>query len=393
MSALTRVSILKMGLHNSNVQWETDGSVSYNQLEPFGEPTPRVGKGKLENPSLRDDARHYADDAGVKETGLSVPLKLRGISGGAGDETAAGRLTKTEIGFILDSLMGAVGVDGTGAEVTGGTSSAPTVDETAGFAPGSAGLFSVGGVLYARQITARSETSGAGSLTLDRALPSAAANESVAYASASWALTKNANPIHLAADWETDAGYRYKMLGMMGGFTIALPPNGGTTPFNVELDGTHWTRETAGLTFSAPTVGGTIPAVNSPILFGTTEYDLFGAELSVEVTKQPREHYSSINGLTGYDVTDKVARLRGRLRAGSLTGEITPAVLDTLQATGTFDVLFQLGRTAGAAAAFRFPAFNIRAASLVPDNGRWAIDFEGFASRPASGSEFFFHLF
>ena len=392
MSALTRVSQLKMGLHDTNVQWETDTSVSYKQLELFGDVTAKLDVGKNPNESLRDDGLHYADDDGVKATGLSIPLKLRGISSGAGATISAARLTKTEIGFILDSIMGAAGSDGTGATCSSASTTAPTVDETSGFPVGNAALLTVGGVLVGRQVTARGASSGSNTITLDRAL-AGSPSTTVVYGSASWALTKNANPIHLAADWETDAYDRYKLYGLMGGFSIPLPPNGGTVPFNVELEGTHWARTATGLTFSAPTVGSTIPAINSPILFGTTQYDLSNAEVSVEVVKQPRAHYASINGHTGFDVVDKIARLKGRLRAGSLTGEISSTVLATLQDNATFDVLLQVGATVGATALFRWPALAIRSAKLVKDNGRWAIDFEAFGSRPSTGSEFYMHLF
>lgn len=389
MSSLSRIRIVKSGLHTTNVQWEADTSVSYINLEPVGDVSlDGLTIGKNADLSMRNDGEMAAATIGVKSTKIAIPLRVRGINGGAGSATAAARLTKTEIGHLLDSLCGADGVDGTGTTITGGNAVTPTliVSDTTGFPPGNAVMFDANGELVIREVVSRSTTSGAGTLTLCRAYTGSPINGGVAYASATWRIQPAAiNPKHLALDVQGD-GDRYKLLGMMGGFSFGFPAQGGVVTMNLDLEGTHWTRESTGLTFTAPTVGSAIPAIDASFFVGANEYDLKDAAFTVEVSKQKREHYAGINGFTGFDVIDRKAKFNGKLRAGALSGEVGVSLLDTLRSATTQDVLLQVGRTAGAAMAIRFPNFDFAGDSVkrVIDNGREAIDFSGQGARSSN---------
>lgn len=377
MSSLSRIRLVKSGLHATNVQWEADTSVSYINLEPVGDISlDGLTVGKNADLSLRNDGEMAAATLGVKSTKIAIPLRVRGINGNTGG--AVNGTTSTEIGHLLNALCGADVSNGTGSTVgVGSTSTTLTVASGAGFTVGQAVMFSNGTENIIREIVSKSTNV----LTLCRAYTGTATG--TVYASATWVVQPAAiNPKHIALDIEGD-GDRYKLLGMMGGFSFGFPAQGGVVTMNLDLEGTHWTRESTGLTFTAPTVGSAIPAIDASFYVGATEYDLKDAAFQLEVTKQKREHYAGINGFTGFDVIDRKAKFNGKLRAGALTGEVGVSLLDTLRGATTQDVLLQVGRTAGAAMAIRFPNFDFAGDSVkrVIDNGREAIDFNGVGAR------------
>jgi hypothetical protein len=395
MTALSRVRILRMGLHSSASDFSsTPGTLVFP--EPMAGILDKTSQVKIERELTRGDGEPYSRTIGAKNLDAlsDMTLRLKGLgAGGAGAAEEADRLAEAQvIARILDAVLGA-GANGTGATSADPAGTGTTLNLTSGTAQvAGRGLLVKGatsGAYVAREIVSKSTDA----MTLDRGLttPAGAAEnpavDEVVYASATWyAQPKLADHTHLYFDIEGDqADSRRQLFGVMpGGVSFAFP-NGGKA--EVSLTGLRCTDWAAGAkaspTFAPPTEGNEITCISSPIWLGADQYDLINASLDLGLTVAPRETQTGPQGVAGYAVIDVRPRLTGSIRLGALAGEAAQALLQAMQAGNTYDVGVQFGRNPGACVYMRWPAGNFDA-ELVDLGGQEAIQFTLHPSRSAN---------
>lgn len=379
MSGTTALRVLQYGKHTSTTQVEIDTSVTYGFAEPEGDPKPKYGPRKLERDLRRGDAEHYSRVGGPLDApAISFATLLRGLNANSGGAVTTAK--QTELAPLLDSIMGANGVGGTGSTVasSGHTSTVLTVADASAIPAGACVLFNDGTEMIAREVVSVSSNA----LTLDRAYSGTPTSSSTVFVAVSWhPLNSNPNHIHMAFDLESLGLERVKMFGCMGNLSIDFPSNGGLALCQWDFDGSHFTRPSpATPTFVAPTVGTPIPAIDGTFWLGTSELLLRDCKFSVAPKKTQKQHYAALNGFAGYIVTDIDLKLEGTLLMGALTGEAAASVLTTLQGTSVQDIAFQVGRIAGGAVYVRMPAADLDASFDTVD-GQEAIKFTAMGTR------------
>lgn len=382
MTDISRALLVRCGLHASvNDITAEAGTLIF--IEPVADVDLKANQAKLERNFVRASNEELSAVLGVKSASMPFTLHVRGVNGGAGDNVSAARLTKTELGTLLDSIFGA-GTDGTGATITDGDGSVPDldVDDTAGFSVGTAVLFSNGTEIVVREVTARSTSSGAGTLTLDRDYSGTPSG--VAYGSASWAAAPSSQSHkHLYFDVEGQ-NWRRKLFGAMSNLTIAFPMGQQVTA-SFDPRFCDWSDAAeANPSFTAPTVGNDIIATNGELFIGDTPYAIADLAFDLGLEIQERTDLSAANGVGGYVVVRVKPKLTAKLYKGELTTDATDTILGTLQSAGTLDVAVQFGRAAGAAMYLRMSAADPRDAVQSITNGLETIDvvFHGTGATP-----------
>jgi hypothetical protein len=140
--------------------------------------------------------------------------------------------------------------------------------------------------------------------------------------------------------------------------------------------------------YVAPTTGSPIVSGASQFYIGSTAFMLRNARLTINLGMTMRETTTGINGVRGGLATDKTnIMLEGELYVGDSNGSVgnmiddsgTPsvdAILGDSSLTGTvvstYDVMLQVGSSAGAAMFIRIPAADIRS-SGVREGGPFAV--------------------
>ncbi len=386
MTNLLRNAVIKFRKHDSNTQFETAPSASPAAyfLEPLNSLLPVDGVTKLEKDIIRGDNHYSTFEVGPQEATLALELLVRGINGNDGG-SAATYATKTEIGQILDVICG---VDGNDDGVAGGsdvvTNATPdiTVDpgEGSDYTIGNAVLFNTGTEWVAREITGIATDT----LTMDRGWSGTATSANIV-PSASWYLDA-ADPSHTHAyflvesDGTTSATeWGRALFGCMSSATLNVP-NGGLVTLSTDWQTTKFTSPAhSSLTFSAPTVGDEIVAIDSPFFIGSTQTDLI--ELSVDFGLELQKHqtYDGTNGFSGYKVIRKRPVITGKIYYNQTT-------MATLQGATAQDLAVQLGRSGAGAMYVRMPAASIESATRSDFNGQEAIDFVAVGTRPSAGN-------
>lgn len=385
MANLTSTALLRIGAHTSNTQVEVDTSVSYIFQEYEGPLSYGYADRKVERDLHRGDNERYSRvTAGNNPPTLGFRNFLRGLNSNSGGAVTIAN--QTELSSLLAMAFGVAGAGGTGstAVTSGSTSTTLIVADASSMSAGGAVLFNDGTELIARAIVSKSSNT----LTLDRAYSGTPTNSSTVYSAVSWYPDLDApNHTHVAADLEFLSLERVKMYGLMGGFEIDFPANGGLALCSWQLDGTEFDDDEAlaAPTFTAPTVGSEIPCLDATFWIGSNERLLRDAKLIVDVQKAPKTTYSALNGHAGYVVTDVRVRLEGTLYMGGLTSELTTSARATLQSSTTQDIALQVGRTAGASVYLRMPNADFDAQKTTVD-GMDVVRFTAHATRSSNHS-------
>lgn len=384
MSNITSLSLLRYGKHTSNTQLESDASVSYGFCEHEGDIAIKQGPRKLERNLRRGDNEKYARVVGPRDVPtLGFSTQLRGLNANSGGAVTTAK--QTELGPLLDVIMGANGTGGTGstASASGHSSTTLAVASAASIVAGNAVLFEdTSDGWIAREVVSKSSNT----LTLDRAYTGTPVSSGVVYCGVSWYPDQDApNHVHLAADVENIGLDRVKMFGGMGSVVVDFPANGGLAMCAWSFDFSHDDDDEspASPTFSAPTVGTTIPCIDGTFWVGASELLMRDAKLNITPAKAQKQHYAALNGFAGYVVTAIDVTLTGTLLMGALTSEATQTTRRTLQGASTQDIAFQLGRGPGASIYVRLPAADFDCAKASVD-GQDALTFTAMATRSAN---------
>jgi hypothetical protein len=392
----SRIRTMRMGLHASTSDIsDVPGTLVF--VEPVGLPLEATGYVKIPLEGGRGDGEPNRRIRGAQKLDFlpDVTVRMRGISGGAGDSTSSARLTKSAVvARFLDALLGA-GVDASG-ETThasdAGTGTSLIMDAASSIAAGSGVL--VKGTTLGKYVAREVVSVSGDTLTLDRALTDddgdadTPAEGEVVYAAATWRANPAAiNHIHMYFDVEGDlTDSRRQLFGCLAGGTIAIP-NGGAV--ELTLSGIRGSSFTAGSnadpTYSAATEGSDIIAIDSPCWIGSTPYHLVNASIDLGITIQPRETQSAAQGVAGYVVSDVMVKITGMIRLGDLDGEAADALLTGMQSTTTYDFAVQVGRAAGSAMYLRLPAADFEA-QRAESNGQEMISFTANATRSGNHS-------
>ncbi len=383
---LERVRLLKFGKHASATDVTADAVTQYF-LEPRSGMTLGTNQAKLERDLVRGDNEIYASINGVKETSLGFTLELRGINGGAGDSTSAAYTTKAQLGSLLDVVCGVNGNNDSGETTDAadaGSGTTVTMDAATSLSDQNGVLVegTLSGAYQAREVvgTSGDDVTICRPLTQASGVADTAAENKVAYASASWYLdADNANHTHGFFVAEGDSFTR-KVYGAMSNLTIAFGnAEIGTAAF--EFTGSNWTDAGNGgtLTFAAQAAGGPIVGTDSEIHLGSDRYDLIETSVDFGLEMTPKADLDSANGLAGY----KVIRAMPKITCKFYFNE---TLFNTLQAENTQDLLLQLGSTAGSCIAFRMPAADAREVVHSVTDGIETIDCVFHGTRPATGN-------
>ena len=347
----------------------------------------------------RGDGKEYTSLNGYKTgaiNNLSVPVHGLG-SGGAGDGTSSSALLTAIPTNILTMLMGAAPSNYTGEATSASQADEDTVTADAAYTDVVAGaMVAVKGadsdLLHARFVSAVSSADATVTPNLtqrDGTVENAKASD-IVYGMRVWALNEATGDVTpLAADVE-GPNHRRQYKNGTGSFTLNLP-SGGFASLAGSLEFSDWEDVAeANPTFSAPTQGGHVRVIDSPLYIGDSLYMASNMSLDFGVTFEPRESDGAPNGKFGQVATRTQPVLTARLASGTLTtpNEVTDAFLATLQGTQTAvktpqAVFLQVGRTVGAVMGIYMPAAEVRA-RRVRNGGQYAIQAEFRATRHAT---------
>jgi hypothetical protein len=383
---LSSLVILRIGKHSTtNAVTSSDAnSITYVCAEYEGDLgladfKPR----KLERNLRRGDNERYPRVVGPDmEAKVTIKQLLRGLNGNSGGTVAS--TDNGELRPIFDCAFGVLGNGGTGntAVSSGSTSTVLRVTSSAGFGAGDMVLFNDGTELIAREIVSISSND----LTLDRAYSGSPTNGGTVYCGVVWYPDNDVSAhAHLSVDAEGENWRRRAFGGMASSLTLDFPANGGLAMVSSSWDFSEWEDTAEGMSFSAPTVGSTIPCIDGTFWVGATEYLLRDLKVALSLTKAQRSTYSGTNGWAGYAVTDKVVTMEGSIPLGALTSEGTDSLVGTFQGATAQDIAVQIGRSAGAAVYMRMPAADIDA-EIVSIDGMDHIKFTATGARSGNHS-------
>jgi hypothetical protein len=370
------VHLLRVAPATGNTQWETDSGATYVFLEPLEGASGTFGVRKLPRNTMRGDNEENARIVGpVELPTLSFITPLRGLNSNTGGAVTAAKLT--DLVPLFDALFGVAANGGTGstASLTGSTSSVLRLADASGIGVGDCILFNDGAELVARFVLAKSSND----LTLSHTYSGAPTDSSTAFAGIMWYLDSDApNHTPLHADFEASI-MRRKAYGLLPDVVIDFPNNGDFARCNWSLTGVYWGDSAeANPSFAAPTAGSEIPCIDGYFSMSAatsggstaataTEYIARDVKLSITHTRAPVLSQSALSGTAKHVVTKKKAVLEATLMMGTLTGEAADTVLNTLQGATAQDILFQVGRSAGATCVVRMPNADIDAQHVVVD--------------------------
>ena len=312
---------------------------------------------------------------GVIDIKKAIPLEqtIRGLYGNVG--AAINPETTTEIGGILDVVFGTDSIDPAGAATT--ATSAGSVPSTATLGVTELARFPVGTVImfeapattfHVRQVRARSGSSGAGTLTLDRTWSGAVADLSTIIRAARWVDDPTVHQhIHgyFRGEWQNgDAADPARVyLGGMSRATLDFAV-GQFAKLNTSWMFTDIADSApADTAFSEPVAGNALVNANNSFWIGNDAY--YATDLKVELggAMSAFAANSGPHGVQGYKVMkagqSQRTRMTVTLALGPNAGEVNETLLNTLQGYGLaagaefvpLDVAFQVG---GAAAGFGY---------------------------------------
>lgn len=413
MTDINRVQLVQYGNHSSTTDLSAvPGSLVSLDCEE-ADVLPR-DVNRLERNLYRDDNAEYADviaEKGLDE--LSLGLLLRGVANNTGGALVAN--TATEVGRMMESMMGAAATDptNTGTTITADTGALGTLTVTAGtnYANGVGILFMDGNGEY----IARELVSGGGTttLTLDRNhVDGAPGSDNIPYRSVYWTLAPSVSMHTHGFIRARGANWERSYFGCAGSLRLSMKEKE-AVKFQTKWRPTNWTDTTVAAAYSAPSAGDYVMGLNSKMYIGSDAVLLKGCDIDLGYTIAPRETASSANGLLGYMVTRKQPVIEGSLYfgvAGLSFGEIADSTgnislnkiqgltasagtaLAAGQVESTYDVGIQFGAGPGRTLYVRCPAASFRG-RLVVENGIEMCKFSLRPRRPSSGSMMRIHLF
>lgn len=407
MTDLSRIYSLKYGKHSSTTDFTaTPGTLV--QLEPQNMPSfISPEREKLTRESYNSAGRYLPSIVGRKMLDTyNLELLLRGMNGNTG--AAVDAEAASEIGSMLDSLTGTDSVDPAGASTTiaGGSGATPSLQVADGtnIAVGDGVLFPTSVGTYAREVVAKPS---ADVCTLDRQYSGTPVNGTVVYRSCHWAV----NPLihehkHLYFRAEHESGRR-DFFGCMGTASISFAMNQIVKLIST-WKATDITDDTdADPTFTAPTVGGHIIAINSLLYIGDDAWTFRDINLTLGGQAVARACQNGTNGILGYSVQDKMPMFTGKFYKGTTSGlgEIADSSgnlsINKLQAwdksagqsMATYDLGLQVGASPGACLYVRAPSLGWTKATPSVTDGLDTIDVEGTCFSPSSGGSLRLHIF
>lgn len=394
MSDIDALQLVRYDSHASANDFTADGA-SPTFIEPLA-PIDLSGLkvNKIDVNTLRgDNQRNARVNGGKPADGFSFSLRARGPSGTDGTKPAAGDFEYSELLTAVFGAAASYSADAssaaTVAAVTEGTPSIEVSADGSDFPAGSAILANVGA---SSEFIAREVVSVATqTLTVDRGGWSGSTTGNTAYGAASYYVDPTAHSTtHLYFDVEGES-YRRKMHGALPAQFVINVNQGQNVTFdfnNFQLSDWSDVAE-ANPSFSAPSVGSDIIAIDSPFYMGDdgttyandTAWFVDELKITVDLSLVPRTTPHGTNGRAGFVVANRVVTWEGVLWAGALTLDATDALLDLINTSGkTMDVAVQVGRTAGGTMYCRSPNLDLMAERTIKD-GVSVIRFSGVAAR------------
>lgn len=417
MSFLDRMQHVKVGLHSSHTDLTAvPGTLRSLELLDGTDLLPREHE-RIERDLARGDNQEYPAILGVRSLDeLSIATYLRGIA--TNDGAALDAQTESELGLILDSLMG-TSTDKAGAATTiasdTGASGTIVVASGTNLANGGGCLFEDGsGSKVAREIV-----SGGGTTTLvmDRAHADGAPGaDNIPYGSCYWTMapaTHEHVPLFIRGMFH---GSERSYFGCFGDASIEVREKQ-PVRFVSKWRPNNWTDTTIGSTFAEPTAGDYIMGVNCRLNLKSAGFDgallVKSATLNFGYSLQVRETMSGVNGQAGWVVTRKAPTIECTLFAGAngltfgelpdsggtMNANMIQGIVDSANAANTigdlestWDVGLQIDNRPGACMYVRIPAATL-SGRVVIENGLEMLKVKITARRPAAGSPFRLHLF
>lgn len=417
MSYLDRMQHIKVGLHSSHTDLTAvPGTLLSVEMLEGSDILPREHE-RIERNLARGDNQEYPAILGIRGLDdLAIPTYLRGIA--TNDGAALDAQTESEVGLLLDSLMGAsTDKGGSATTITGDTGSTGTLTVTSGASllDGGGCLFEDGsGTKVAREIVSGG---GTGTLTLDRDHADGAPGaDNIPYGSCYWTMapaTHEHTPLFIRGMFH---GSERSYFGCFGDATIEIREK---QPVRLvsRWRPNNWTDTTVGSTFAAPTAGDYIMGINCRLNVKSAGFDgallVKSATLNFGYTMQVRETLSGANGQAGWIVTRKAPTIECMLypgangltfgeladSSGAMNANMLQGVLDSAAAAtdigdveSTWDVGLQVDNRPGACMYVRMPAASMRG-RVVNEGGVEMIRATITARRPSAGSPLRLHLF
>lgn len=364
---------------------------------------------RLERNLYRGDNQEFSSVVGPKALDpIAMTLLLRGVSGNTGT-TAFASATTTEIGQLLDCILGAA-VDPSGTGSTATADSTPDLTMTSGtnYADGDGVLFATDTGTWAREIVSGGGTS---TLTLDRAFTGNVTNPTTILRGAHWSVSNSSSMHTHAAIRGYGELWERTYVGCMSNLELDFT-EGQIVKAMMSWIPTDWSDTTVATSFSAPTAGSHIVNIGGTFNIGDSVFLLKGAKLNLGMTIVPRTTVGGPNGVQGYMVTRVQPTLTGTFYVGSNSsfGEIndstgTPRLNSLTQtandsgtaitagtAAATYDIALQVGTAGTQALYLRMPAAEF-SGRVQQDNGLDVFNFTAKATRPPSGSPLRVFLF
>lgn len=328
--------------------------------------------GRLQPAPLNPTNKRFPARRGVIDVarGLSLEQLIRGLYGNVG--AAIDPETTSELGRVLDVVFGTDSIDPAGAATTATSSgSVPAtatlgVTELARFPIGTVVMFQAPAATYhVRQVRARSGSSGAGTLTLDRAWSGAVADATTIIRCARWvddpAVHQHTHG-YFRGEWQggdaADPARVYRGCMSRASFDFSVGQHGRfTTSWQVTDIADDAPADT---TFVEPVAGSSVVNTNNSFWIGATAYYATDQHIELGGSVSAFRANSGPHGVQGYKVMKggdaPRTRMTVTLPLGVNTGEVNEALLNTLQgydlAAGAelvpLEVAFQVGGAAGA---------------------------------------------
>lgn len=348
-----------------------------------GNPTPRITQTKIDRNVRCGDLEKTSRVLGPKDPGAEFTTEFFGPSTVGSNGQAAVPAETHDI--LLEVLMGAQGVAGTGDTISSATGTTLTVSGS-NLQNGDFVLLT-GNTSGRKQV--RQVISGGGTVNpvIDRALTEDDGTAEDPATGEVWAGVRydldnsNLDQETLYVDIEGDT-MRHQIIGaVVTALGLNMPPNGERVLCNWSLDANDWERAAlASPALAAPTDGTVVTVANAPFWIGTAQYTARDLNLTVTRTANRKTTQFGENGFYGHAAVGSDVQLTGSIYLGTSDLEAGATVRDSLNAAGTHDVLIQIGRTAGRILAVRIPACDFTVEQDEAD-GLDILSFTGMATR------------
>lgn len=388
MSDVTRLIRMRYGI-NADAYTIGVEPAAYTRLEPRSVPVSFFPRSRqpIERSLIVVDGRRLPRAHGVKDIAeVTVPLLMTGANSNTGAAVTDWE-AKQEAGNLLSSVFGAPGVATTGA--------APTVSSASGTAlTASSSVLADNDIVLINTTSgweARQIASGGGttSLVLDRALVGTGVAASTIIRAARYVMSSS-QTVHKPIWFDCEGENWRRQYDDCQPSSMAINiPNAGVVETDFTFMPNNWGDYAETNTgYVAPTTGSPIVSGASQFYIGSTAFMLRNARLTINLGMTMRETTTGINGVRGGLATNKTnIMLEGELYVGDSNGSVgnmiddsgTPsvdAILGDSSLTGTvvstYDVMLQVGSSAGAAMFIRIPAADIRS-SGVREGGPFAV--------------------